>query len=524
MRAQAYQFKHLSLGVLAAVLAVGCSAARSDNTNSSLEPTRTPAPIATINASAEAAPKATAKSEVAAPTAAPSTTTPRVANVQPAAPACTDVKPDLAQLTPKPSKSPGNIVYITSDGNVALTDAAGRKKIDITTDGFIDREKQELRVYQFPTFSNDGKSLAFVSVSTSATAGSITQTLHVAAAAEKPKLIDLYTTAEGNIPYIDWSPDNETVAFLTIGGGAGEIRTVNKTGGAVSVLDSGSSAYWHWRNDSSAIVAHLGGTYSPNGGDAHISVISMIDGIANNGGQNTLTRIERIESLPGRFQSPHYSPDGKFMLFVLSVDREVDDLMLADATGEIICTITRMNAGAFFAWSPNGTQIAYLDTVSPLQQPGQLSILDLKTGKRADVKRNGMMFFWSPDGTKLALYSLAQDAQPTQLGSSANKLVAPAQQNSNTALRIEVIDAQTGDAIKVADTLPTRDFLQFFQFFDQYSRAVTPWSPDSNNLVFITINADTEKVDIGVAAFNKSKNTFALSRVGSGSLAFWSPQ
>jgi Tol biopolymer transport system component len=422
------------------------------------------------------------------------------------------VNPDLAQITPPKATTQGNIVFVMPDGNIALTDPAGRKTVNVTTDGFIDREKQELRVYQFPTFSNDGKQLAFVSVSTSAAALGVTQTLHVAQAAENAKRVDLYTTSADNIPYIDWSPDNETVAFLTIGGGNGEIRTVNKNGGEVSVLDTGSSVYWHWRNDSSAMVAHLGG------GDAHISVI---DDIAENGRKNKLTRIE---SLPGRFQSPHFSPDGKFMLFVQSVAREVDDLMLADASGNLICTVTRMEAGAFFAWSPNGTQIAYLDTVAPLQQPGPLTILDLKTGKRTTVGRNAMMFFWSPDGTKLALYSLTNEGEAPKLGSSVPRQAAPALQNSTTALRIEVIDAKTGRAIRVADTLPTQDFMQFFQFFDQYSRAVTPWSPDSNNLVFITVDRDSEKVDIGVASLNKSKNGYALTRIGTGSVAFWSPQ
>ena len=518
MQAQSQQFKHLSLSILVALLAMltaGCGTARLNDTK----------PVATINAAnaptdapAQAATDATPISKPTKPVAASSTATPRIANTKPAAPACSDAKPDLAQLPLKPTQSQGNIVYITSDGNIALTDAAGRKTVSVTTDGFIDRAKQELHVYQFPTFSNDGKSLAFVSVSSSAAANGVTQTLHVANATEKAALTDLYTTAEANIPYLDWSPDNETVAFLTIGNGEGEIRTVSKTGGPVSILDSGSSVYWHWRNDSSAIIAHLSGSYSQNGGDAHLSLISAI---ANNGAQSKLTRIE---SLPGHFQSPHYSPNGKFMLFVQSIDREIDDLMLADATGKLICTVTRMVAGAFFAWSPNGAQIAYLDTVSPMQQPGPLTILDLATGKRTNMEHNGMMFFWAPDGTKLALYSVARDAEPTQLGNGTNKLTAPAQQSGSVALRIEVIDAKTGAAIKVADTLPTRDFLQIFQFFDQYSRAVTPWSPDSNSLVFVTADATTQKADIGVATFNKSKNAFTVGRVGSGSIAFWSPQ
>ncbi|NJM40262.1 MAG: hypothetical protein HC853_05610 [Anaerolineae bacterium] len=150
--------------------------------------------------------------------------------------------------------------------------------------------------------------------------------------------------------------------------------------------------------------------------------------------------------------------------------------------------------------------------------------MDLKTGKKTTIDRSAMMFFWSPDGAKIALYSLVTDGKLPQLGYTSGKLAAPALQNNATALRIEVIDAATGDAITVADTVPTRDFLQFFQFFDQYSRAVTPWSPDSSSLVFITVNSVSQTVDVGVATLDKTINAFTLSRVAAGSVAFWSPQ
>jgi hypothetical protein len=405
-------------------------------------------------------------------------------------------------------------VFITELGNIALADPTSALTKSVTTDAFVDQSTQALRIYQFPTFSNDGKWLAFVSIAGSAQAGSLTQTLHVATAAENATLTDLYATSSNNIPYLDWSPDDAAVAFLTIGQGAGQIRITPKAGGKIAVLDSGSSVYWHWRNDSMAMVAHLSG----NGADAHLSLIDDINTTASSG------NLKRLASLPGRFQSPAFAPNGQHMLYVVSINRDTNDLVLADASGQPICMVTRMETGAFFAWSPNGKQIAFLDTVSPMQLPTALNIVELESGKRLQIERNAVMFFWSPDGSKLALYSIVSDAELTQLAhSSTSKTSAPTRQGAR-ALRIEIIDAANGKALRVADTLPTRDLAQFFQFFDQYSRAVTPWSPNSQQLVFVTVDTNQDLAKIGVGTLNATGSAVSLKPITEGKLAFWSPR
>ena len=517
---------------------------QSNSAEPGLAPTRVVATVSASIAEVTEAPAGTSSDDAAAtdtasasPTddaSASSSASPRAtaavasAPIEPLAPACTEVKPVLtspetATIAPEAvptGASAGQIVYLTGEGNIALTNATGSITAEVTSDAFIDEASQTVRVYQFPTFSNDGASLAFVQVDANGATSDFTQTLHVAEAKDKPAVTDIYETTVGNIPYLDWSPDSSKLAFLTIAQANGAIRLVSPNGGPISTLDIGTSAYWHWRNDSAAIVAHLGGASSASS-DAHLAVIDKFDIPADT---NQLTRLT---SFPGQFQAPQFSPNGKFMLYVAGQSKEVNDLILADAAGKPVCTVTRMENGAFFAWSPTGTQIAYLDTIAPLQSPRPLTILDLETGKRLQVDRDSIMFFWSPIGNRLALYSIFDTGAASQSNSGGTTLGKPANapaQQTQKVLRIEMIDAATGKAVKVADTLPTRDMAQFFQFFDQYSRAMTPWSPDGRSLVFVTSEPSATAADIGVATLSASGTSVSLTQIATGSMAFWSPK
>jgi Tol biopolymer transport system component len=348
--------------------------------------------------------------------------------------------------------SEGQIVFIAPDGNIVLTDPSGRQRVSITNDAFIDEQQVAARIYRFPTFSTDGRFVAFVSLSTSGGAGVITSSVHVAPAVANATVITLYSTLESNIPYLDWSPDSRLIAFLTISPTIGAIRVVAREGGEVSTFDVGIPTYWHWRPDSAGMVTHLGGRATTKG-KANVSIIES-SGIVK--GKQTV-----IEELPGAFQSPQWSPDGRYVLLVAYTD-EQDELVLADAAGKPVCTIQTVEYNAYFAWSPDGRSVAVLDTAPSPQGillPEKLVIHDLVNGNNSVVHDEASMFFWSPDGRKLAVYSIVFDARPTPLGSrSSNRLSAPAAQQQTAALRIEIVDAASGRRTKVADTSPSPTF------------------------------------------------------------------
>jgi Tol biopolymer transport system component len=232
-----------------------------------------------------------------------------------------------------------------------------------------------------------------------------------------------------------------------------------------------------------------------------------------------------LDLLPGAFQSPHFSPDGKHMLYVVN-SGQADELVLAGTDGAPMCTVVPIEKSAFFAWSPDGGRVAMLDTVTPLTSPAPLLLFDLNDGSRKQLHDGASAFFWSPDGSRLAVFSVVPDVSLTPLGqsSASSKLYAPMAQQRSAALRIEVIDPNTGTRTRVADTYPSRQFLQYLQYFDQYSRAVTPWSPDGKHLVFSSVSPERGTTDIAVGTVNDAQTGIDVTRIAAGTLAFWSPR
>ncbi len=478
--------------------------ANSAQVDTELAPTRTPAPASTQLPAI--APSQTPQAE----SSEQNTTATRATQYD----LCSIVKPAITSVPPALPDTTGQIVYITTEGNIALTDITGRSRINVTTDAFLSEDRQAGLIYQFPTFSGDGQSIAFVSLGTTADFNGVTQTVHIAPSASGARVADLYSTTEWGIPYLDFSPDGSLVAFLTINQRDGAVRIMSSAGGEASVFETGSPMYWHWRHDSSALLTHFNGR-AENKGDAGITLIE-VNG-ANKAGQQIL------DALPGAFQSPHFAPDGRHMLYV-SNEGGRDELVLASADGKPVCTVAPIETNAYFAWSPDGSKVAVMDTQSPVQLPAPVVIHDLSSGESKTVQDEASAFFWAPDGSRIATYRLVSNSPQTTISNAGGRMNTPASQNQRLALRIEVIDTATAQSIRVADALPSQQFGQYLQYFDQYSRALSPWSPDGRHIVFTSVLPDNNTADITVASFDSTQAGVSLKRIAAGVVAFWSPR
>ncbi len=488
----------VALGVLA-LSACATPLSQGGNPTPSLLPTRTPAPR---QPTVEPSPMPR-ESDAA-------TSTPRTRYV-----ACSAGTPWRTSQPPTLSSSAGRIAYLTREGNLALTDPTGRQRAEITRDAFIAPSSNAARIYQFPAFSPDGTWLAFVAVEINGFSDVVSQTVYAAPAQDRPPLNALYQTADFNIPYLDWSPDGQNVAFLTINPLRGAIRLAERDGSNVRVVQEGTPTYWHWRADSRAMLTHIGGARTTNP-----SAVLAIT--ATRSGSASMT----LAAAPGSFQSPHYAPDGAHMLYVISGDGAPDELVLADGDGKPLCTIAPLRSGGFFAWSPDGGRVAFMDTQAPISEPAPLFVYDLERGQQQHIHTAATMFFWSPSGERIAVYSIERAGVPDRFAVSraSPRRAAPAAQAAQPVLRIEVFDLRSDKLYRVADIIPSRQFAQYFQFFDQYSRAVTPWSPDGSQLVFTSIQPESQTNDVVVASFNKSADRYESRRIASGILAFWSPR
>ncbi|MHB8647099.1 MAG: S9 family peptidase [Thermomicrobiales bacterium] len=134
----------------------------------------------------------------------------------------------------------------------------------------------------------------------------------------------------------------------------------------------------------------------------------------------------------GRDDTPRWSPDGQTLAFLS--DRAERGTMalyrMPAAGGEAEKLIGRKKSIAFFAWSPDGTRIAFLAPDDPTDEDerrekerddadlygerwpyNRLRILDLSNGEGTTLPTGDMHITecaWSPDGTTIAYF-----AQPT---------------------------------------------------------------------------------------------------------------
>jgi TolB protein len=494
---------NVGVALLSASLAVALTACGPGANAPRIAPTITIAPRPTRDARATATPAATPTPAASATAQPAALVSPDTASLAP----CADVKPALNPVKAKLGGD-GRAMLLTPAGNVVLSALDGART-DVTTDGFIDQQAEKMRVYQFPTASADGKSLALVRLDIAD--GASSQTLEVFETRANPKRTELFSTGDFNIPYLDWSPNGQTIAFLTISPSGGAIRAVSSGGGEVASVEQGQPTYWHWRSDSSGLLTHLGGS-AAEGGDARVSLVAM-RGAAP-------VSVDRLVEPPGRFQSPHWSPDNTHMLYVRA--GTPDTLVLADAAGAPVCVVSTVDAGAYFAWSPTGTRVALLDSASPLQAQGTVRVFDLQTGTDVVIQERALAFFWSPDGERLAAYSITRAAQPTLLGATGGmKLSDRATQSGGALLAIDIVAVDGARRVNVANTIPTGAFLQYFNFFDQYSRAVTPWSPNGKHVAFAGAASPDAPPLAGIATLSPDGSSVTLKNLGDGSLAFF---
>jgi TolB protein len=191
------------------------------------------------------------------------------------------------------------------------------------------------------------------------------------------------------------------------------------------------------------------------------------------------------------------------------------DALEGDAQQGRVVTAVQYNPA--YLWSPDGGNLALASTGGIMLFNGsEMAIYrDLTISPRNDaalpvrIAGNVLAFFWSPDGQKLAY-------------------VSPG--NRAGVLRWNVYDASAQEAWPVADFVPSADQVTLFQFFDQYAYSHSPWSPDSEALVFSGV-LDTDAVTASSRALQSIPNINVVRADGlssisiaEGILAVWSPR
>jgi TolB protein len=408
----------------------------------------------------------------------------------------------LSQPAPTSAAPQGLIAYVGSDGNIYTTDPAGKQVVAITRDANLNPATGEVgRYYQYPAWAPDGQHLAYVRFSADSSGAEASL---FSASSDGKEAVNAFTSKNFQPFYLSWSPDSRSIAFLG-GDGSGALSQymVAASGGESKLVGSGQPYYWDWSPDGGTLIVHVGGARSANP-DAHLAFIGLE-------GSNT---EQTLDLKPASFQAPAWSPAGDAIVLAVENEAGKEQLILSGKDGKPRQVLARLDGPVAFAWSPQGTYLAYADLDLDGSVPtAHMFLLDTSHPDLHHQVAEGELvaFFWSPDGTRIAYFSLERE------GPSASSFQTVAQAQPSTSLVVRVYDRVSGETKAVASIVPTLAFQQVLPFYSQYQRSATVWSPDSQHLVLSGIDSNGED-----AIYTVDAGGGPLQKIADGDLAFWS--
>jgi TolB protein len=407
-----------------------------------------------------------------------------------------DVQVPQSPLLPFLERKVGLIAYIGLDGNVYTIDQAGKNQSQVTDDSQLpESQAGAFRFYQYPTWSADGRRLAIVGVSGEGENQTLSEMF--VKTIEEEGLKKVYSSENRHPFYLYWSPDNETLSFLSTDSTSQSIllQSVSTDGSAPVVLDVGSPYYWSWAPDGRTMIVHTGGAAtSPT--PEHLAFLQT----------DSVIIEDALDATPATFQAPAWSPDGNRILITRLNENDRKEIVIADSTGAIEDTLAEYSINASFAWSPDSQLVAYIEgeRETAAGALGRLHVVDLETSEDFFQDDEVYAFFWSPNSRKLAYFK----PRVVEIESGQQVLL----------LELHMLDSVSGEGELLFSYQPSNAFSSVLPYFDQYHQSATIWSPDSNNLVLSFIDQEGNP---GIAVIAPSGQLEPRVLTG-GYLAYWS--
>ena len=396
--------------------------------------------------------------------------------------------PTALAPTPLPIVESGDrIAMIAPDGSLSIVDRDG---------ALVRRYPVDATVFRFPAFSPDGSRLAVVGGAVDRSGVFVFDVGPSPGSPDAQPPRAVYSSGEHGVIYFAWSPDGETVGFLTGELDTLALRVVGADGlGIDRVVARGQPIYWDWFDDSSLLV-HSGGS----GPEAFLGSLEP-DG----------TLVSGASRVPGAFQAPGISHDGRHVAFV-TLDSDGRTVLALEARGGHGRTAISVGRAASFGWSPVADDLAFIDGGGAAGLGlGALQIAEASTGDARMILDEAVAaFFWSPDGTMIAALAI----RPADAGNVASIAAIPGFET-----RLVVVRAATGERV-LERSVALGDLFeqQLLPFFDQYAKSHRLWSADSSAVVLPLVDAEGGS-HLTVIPMDGG----AAVDLGPGVLGFWSP-
>jgi Tol biopolymer transport system component len=276
--------------------------------------------------------------------------------------------------------------------------------------------------------------LAFVGLSSD---GEQTESKLMIANMEADSVNEVYTSESEHPIYLNWSPDNANVSFIstTVSGQNLILQSVPSQGGDPTILDTGSPYYWSWAPDGRVMIVHAGGaTASAPDHLAFLDVDSTTTTVSEHG----------LESTPASFQAPAWSPDGS-RIALARASEDKNEIIVTDGAGQNPQKIGTFTNNTAFAWSSDGTRLAYIDGVQALNAGtiGSLHIVDMDTSEEFIQDGDIVAFFWAPSGEEIAYFILRQVQGE---GSSSGNSEGSTQAAPQFLVELHVLDVTSNES------------------------------------------------------------------------------
>ena len=395
----------------------------------------------------------------------------------------------------------GHIVYVGMDSNIYTMNQAGQDVVMVTDQSDLGSDLPDSATYFYPAWSPDGEKWAFVGYRRGDDR-SVEASLYTARY-DGSDLSRVFSEPGKQPFYVYWMPDSSNISLLS--GVTGDDRfvmdVVSLDGSASREIGRGMPFYWAWAPDGESLIAHKS---SKPGSESQSTSLSLVE--VGNTAVDTSLNIR-----PSLFQSPVFSPDGKYFVAGIENSAGGGKLMLVKWPGDRSQIIDDIAGQTAFDWSPDGERIAYVSgSPTVYGMVGELTLIDLADIDNpvvSDTNASGVIaFFWNNVGDKLAYFSI---------GSTGNSDGV----TQEFTLDLSVLEVDSGDIISLTSLRPTDAFMtQIVPHFDQYQRSSTIWSPNDRYLV---INSITEDSGPGIFVIDATGN-LQPRLANYGVMPFWS--
>jgi TolB protein len=348
------------------------------------------------------------------------------------------------------------IAYVGSDDHIYVAEADGSNPRQLTRQiGGLSTDQGW--AYRWPTYSPNGKRLAFAAYQTGAS-----QLLSAAVLVSDVGQLTTTTLLESAgmaTIYLYWSPDNRHLAALLQHGRDLELHLFDTNNTEQSrQLVVGQPLYWSWAPDGKTLAVHVGGDAN-TAPEAWVGLLHL--------GDNDV-REERFADAPGLFRAPAWSSSGTRLAYA-TLGGGASLLTVRDANGQTTRIASAPTGDEAFIWSPSGEWLAF--AAGDASRPGFYQGLEVAHADGSDRRRLSqdplVGFYWAPDSTRLAAVGVDTGARAL-------------------TWTILNVDGKTKRALNAF--VPSSDFGFQLPFFDQYAQSTNLWSADSKRLVY---GADT---------------------------------